>query len=291
MPMFSTIRRQVVDRVSPAVRRQVANALPAGVRSWYASKSIADADHYLLSPPKAGRTWLRTMLGRAIQQHYGLPDDVNLLELHELNRTDDRIPSIAAVHDNAKFLAGKAELDAHPHEEFAGRSVLLLVRDPRDVAVSMYFQLTRRRREFEGSLSEFLTAGYFDRLLAYLRSWADDIDVPERFCLVRYEDLMADPAAGLTRALEFFGIETSAAAVADAVAFGSFDNMRKLETDGSAKSFRLRPGDVADPNSFKTRSATVGGFSAHLSAAEQARCQTLMREQLPSLFGYETGAE
>ena len=36
-------------------------------------KEIRKADYVIISPPKAGRTWLRVMLSNAYQLHYGLP--------------------------------------------------------------------------------------------------------------------------------------------------------------------------------------------------------------------------
>jgi hypothetical protein len=288
VPIFSNVRRQVVDRVPRRLRNKVARALPDGVANWYEAKAASDADHFFLSPPKAGRTWLRTMVGRAFQTQYALPADTDIVELHELHRLDDRIPTIVVRHDNASFLAGRSPLSETAYREFDGNSVLLLVRDPRDVVVSMYFHLARRLGEFEGSLSSFLEAGYFDRLVEYYRMWGDGFDAPERFCLVRYEDMKADAGTELARVMQFFSPgDWPEPVIADAVAFGSFDNLRQLETTGGiGRAKRLTARDVSDPSTFKTRRGEVGGFVTNLSPEEQDRCAQVMRDRLPPVFGY-----
>jgi Sulfotransferase domain len=39
---------------------------------------------------------------------------------------------------------------------YRGTKVLYLIRDPRDVVVSCFFQATRRKKLFRGTLSEFI---------------------------------------------------------------------------------------------------------------------------------------
>ena len=55
---------------------------------------------YLVSFPKCGRTWLRVMIGRAFQLHFGLPADADLVELHRLAELDPRVPCVVATHDD-----------------------------------------------------------------------------------------------------------------------------------------------------------------------------------------------
>lgn len=48
------------------------------------------SEFVLISDPKCGRTWLRLMLGRIFQTHFGLTD-ANLLELDELGQLNPNI--------------------------------------------------------------------------------------------------------------------------------------------------------------------------------------------------------
>jgi len=75
---------------------------------------------------------------------------------------------------------------------------------------------------------------------------------------------------------------------ADDVAFASVENMRALETKrvfwlaGS----RMKPGDKANPESFKVRRAKVGGYRDYFSESELAQLDAMVEERLLPGFGY-----
>src|SRR6185312_11172504 len=85
---------------------------------------MIEADAYALSYPKAGRTWLRALVGKVLADSLGLSER-RILE--------------------TEFLARRA-----------GVRVLLLGRDVRDNLVSAYFQATRRIDVWQGQISPFL---------------------------------------------------------------------------------------------------------------------------------------
>ena len=91
------------------------------------------------------------MIGRAFQCHFGLPDDVNLVELHRLADLDPRIPCVFATHDDDAQWKAPDQV-TQSKERFRDSRVLLLVRDPRDVIVSLYYQKRDRRRGYSGEL-------------------------------------------------------------------------------------------------------------------------------------------
>ena len=66
------------------------------LRRWYHHRR---AECVLISFPKSGRTWLRTMLGRALQQHHGA-DPKMIMRTSSLRRLDPRIPRIQSTHDD-----------------------------------------------------------------------------------------------------------------------------------------------------------------------------------------------
>lgn len=220
---------------------------------------------YILSYPKCGRTWLRLMIGKALDEHYqlGAANPMELGRMHALNRA---IPRIRVTHERS-YLAD--EQAAHT-DRFAGKTVIFLVRDPRDVLVSMYFQASRRRDMFKGSIGDFLRqpVGGLDTILDYYNVWADGAKTHRRFQLVRYEDLHKTPESVLASVLETMELPVSAAAISTAIAFSRFDNMRKLEATNAFGSERLRPADTSDAESFKTRKGKVGGYREYLSAAD-----------------------
>ncbi len=277
--------RRLARHLTPAARRRLAAVAGGRVLGWYRRRR---SDAVLVSFPKCGRTWLRAMLGRAFQLHFGLPDGVDLTELAHLAELDPRVPLVLVTHDDdAQFKApGEVEVDK---SRYRRRRVVLLVRDPRDVIVSLYHQMHGRRGRYDGTLAEFVDepVGGFASLLAFYDAWAAARGVPADLLVVRYEDLHARPEDELARVLSFLGVTGVApATVTAAVEHGSFANMRRLEESGAAASDRLRPGRPGDVDTYKTRRGTVGGFRDELEPEQIARLDGLMAASSARVFGY-----
>ena len=100
------------------------------------------ADIVIVSFGKSGRTWLRVMLSRLYQVKHGLSQRhlLGFDNLHSMNRA---IPKIFLTHDNyIKDYTGNIDNKS----DFYGHKVVLLARDPRDGAVSQYFQWRYRMK-------------------------------------------------------------------------------------------------------------------------------------------------
>jgi hypothetical protein len=281
--------RALGQRLSPAARKRVAALVGARLFAWYRRRR---ADAMLVSFPKCGRTWLRLLVGRALQRQFELPPDADLLELHRLADLDRRVPSVFVTHDDDAHWKPPEEVERDKRRH-RGQRVILLVRDPRDVIVSLYFQKRDRRRAFAGSLDEFLAdrVGGFESLLAFYDAWAGSLDVPHAVLVVRYEDLHDRPERELRRVLDFIGVTAVPdEVVAEAVAFASFDNMRRMEESDALDSSRLRPGRPGDVASYKTRRGVVGGYRDELTPEQIERLDRLMAASLVDRFGYRATA-
>jgi hypothetical protein len=274
------------------------------LRKKFTERQRWDFDVYLLSYPKCGRTWLTLQIGRAISQHYGL-EVPNLLKLSTFGEAIPEVPHIRLTHDDQPHRKRPHELSP-TREKLADKKVILMVRDPRDVIVSYYHHKSHReplrefwwfqgkRKEthsrFTGTLAEFLDCeiGGFDTLLRYYAVWEQARHTPKEFMLLRYEDMQADPAGQLRRVLDFMGLGAiTDAEVKEAVEYSSFGNMRKIEAGEEVKSFKLKAGDVNDPNSFKVRRGKVGGYRDELSPAQIEQLERKMAAALPALYGYQ----
>lgn len=246
----------------------------------------------LISYPKCGRTWLTMLLARAIAAHAGI-DEVDYLANDLPRGKGEGAATIRISHDDNPHWKTVRGL-ARSKRRYRGKKIILLVRDPRDVVVSMYFERSRRERAYSGSLHEFLhePKGSLDTILAYYDIWARERTRPRGFCLVRYEDLKRDAAGEARRILRFAGYELADAHIEEAVRFASFENMRAMEAGDVLKSGRLRARDPNDEESFKTRKAKVGGFVDYLSPEEIEWMDGRIRASLDSLYGYgEPAAE
>lgn len=275
------------------------------VRGWEEARLLAASDVAFVSWAKSGRTWLRTMLSRAFQLGYGIPAG-EALEYDNLKRLNPKIPSVFFTHGNyvRDYLGTFDEQPA-----FWGKRVLLLVRDPRDTAVSQYFQWRHRMHASKKLLNAYPPHGAAVSLadfvlrqpmglagvLDFLQIWERTLPKVRASHTVHYEALRQDTAGTLAGILDFLGTPVTPEIVAQAVAYASVENMRKLEAEGTKVGYtgqRLKPGDAANPDSFKVRRGKVGGWRDYLSEAEIAEVEAMVAARAGPLFGYKstTGA-
>ena len=285
MSIFRRIRRALTRRIP----RQVAIRYRLMRERNTAASRRADreAQAFLISYPKCGRTWLRMLLSRALENHYGAPD-IDYVGGDFVGGNVPGAPRIRVSHDDDPHWKTPGGLDRRKRR-YRGKKVVLLVRDPRDVVVSMYFERSRRERAYHGTLSQFLheKRGSLDTILAYYNVWEGARGIPSDLLVVRYEDLRRNTDRELRRLLAFLGVEgVSDATVQEAVGFASFENMRKMESSGAIESGRLRPRDPKDPESFKTRRGKVGGFVDYLTPDEIEQVELRIRSGLDASFGY-----
>ncbi|MGH9120051.1 MAG: sulfotransferase domain-containing protein [Acidimicrobiales bacterium] len=277
--------RRLGRHLSPAARKRLAAVVGGRAFGWYRRRRT---DAYLVSFPKCGRTWVRLLLARSLQRHFDLPADADLVEVHRLAELDARVPCVFATHDDDAQRKTPEHVE-RDKQRYRRHRVILLVRDPRDVIVSLYFQKRDRRGAYDGSIAEFLDEpeGGFSSLLAFYDAWADSVDVPAAVLVVRYEDLHARTGDELRRMLDFIGVTGVADGVVnEAVAFASFDNMRRMEEAGALGSERLRPGRPGDFDTYKTRRGRVGGYRDELTADQVARLDATMAASRVDRLGY-----
>jgi hypothetical protein len=257
-------------------------------RRWYRPRQ---ADVFVLSYPKAGRTWLRVMIGMLLARHYGHPE-LTQVELGSRMPRFAGVPHVHAKHDGLPQKKTAAEINPD-RSEFAACRVILLVRDLRDTVVSNYFQVTRRENRYKGDLSTYVhwPRGSFDGMLRYYNVWAAQRRVPRDFLLVRYEDLRADTARELRRVAAFLGLESvTDATIQAAVEHGSFGSMKKREATRPADGTPLAAGREGDPESFKTRRGKIGGYVDYLSPQDIAWLNRRIDDELDPYYGYSSAS-
>jgi hypothetical protein len=260
-------------------------------------RKLQHADCVIVSFGKSGRTWLRVMLSRFYQIKHGLSER-HLIGFDNLHLRHRAIPKIFFTHDNyTKDYTGNLDSKI----DYAGKKVVLLVRHPADVAVSQYYQWQYRMKPNKVALNRYPKRGQdlsiFDfvtrewaglmRTIDFMNGWAGETGTDD-VLVVRYEDMRAHPERILGRILAFIGTPGSEDEVREAVAYATFENMRKMETNSTfwLSGGRMRPGDRKNPESFKTRRGKVGGYRDYFDDGEIAEIDRLVAEQLSPVFGY-----
>lgn len=278
---------------------------------------------WLASYPKSGNTWMRLLIAN-LSAVDGQPADINNLEGggiasargpfdHQLliesgllthEEIDGLRPRVyEALARCVEVLFVKAH-DAYTHtaggEPLLGGSraadgAILIVRDPRDVAPSLANHL---RCSIDAAIDFLNKRGatfsarpgrqnnqFRQQLLcwsSHTASWLDQADIPVH--LVRYEDMAADAAGTLRRALDFAGSAASREAIERAVAFADFSELRRQE---QAKGFREAPHARAGGNFF--RRGMAGAWREELAPEQVARIEAAHAPMMQRL-GYDLSA-
>lgn len=200
----------------------------------------------LISYPKSGRSRIR----------FGL---------HHVGRDQE----IRFHHDGFEFNDG-----ARPAHDFSVEKrlerlasverVVFLKRDPRDLLVSLFHQVTGRFQDFfhyQGTISDFIRDPYFgaEVLRRFYDMW-DQIGARREVLVVHYENCMENPSAAFDKIGRHFGIELSSEVWREAAEASSFENMKRVEVSGEFPKpwLKLRNGHS------KVRRGKVGGYTDSL---------------------------
>ena len=183
-------------------------------------------DSFIASYPRSGNTWTRFLIANLMY-----PDrEVSFKNIEEL------IPDATALSSKAlKRVRSPRIIKSHEYFEPRYNKVIYLVRDPRDVALSLY----NFRRKYRSVVDTYPVERYIaERFLPgdldvpwneHVGSWLGARKNHPGFLLVRYEDLRQEPARELQRIAAFLGVVANAQALAQAVEKSAAKRMRELE--------------------------------------------------------------
>jgi hypothetical protein len=285
---------------------------------------------WLASYPKAGSTWFRLLVAN-LSAADGEPVDINrwpvnggvasarapfenllLIDSGLLthDETDSLRPRLYEALSGTEELEDTAQgprparfvkvhdayaLTAQREPLLAGRraaaGVILIVRDPRDIAVSLAHH-SRNSIDEAISFMNNSEAGYCmetDRQRSQLRqrlldwsghavSWLEQSDLP--LLLVRYEDLQADTFATFRRALDFADYAVGDDLIRRAIGHADFAELQRQE---QSRGFREAP---RQPGSLFFRRGTAGAWRDELTIAQVGRIEAAHASMMRRL-GYE----
>jgi len=146
---------------------------------------------------KSGSTWLMRMLLEAPGYLPWYPDNIKQWTYHDLRR-EDFIPPPTGYTITKVHTRPTPENVAVVNE--TGHAYIILIRDPRDVAVSWAFYrvLPKASKFWDGMVGlsvpqrlEFFIRHVLDRTMDWAIEWRERMH-PERGLMVRYEDMLAN---------------------------------------------------------------------------------------------------
>jgi hypothetical protein len=299
--MLLMVARHAVTRATVFLPRNVQTRIERRLRGLEDHLRLGSADVVIVSFGKSGRTWLRVLLSRFYQVRCGLPESA-LLTFDNFHRRNQAVPKIFFTHDNyLKDFTGSTESKA----PYYAKRIILLVRDPADVAVSQYYQwkfrMTQRKKRINNypqqdiSLFEFVMhpeAG-LPKVIDFMNGWARELGRMKTLLVVRYEDMRTETSETLKRILAFIGTPGTVEEIAEAVRFASVENMRQLEQKQTfwRSGSRMTAPDRSNPNAFKVRKAKVGGYRDEFTPEQVAAIDAMVASRLIPVFGYDRSAD
>lgn len=242
----------------------------------------------IVSYPKVGVTWLSFLVSQAILNGFKLPRSRPTIFFNALLQEAGVDLHISRSHDDAGItteIGDDCNVEAvflhSARERFRGKRVLLLIRDPRDVVVSFYHQLTRRTlgKPLQLSMHDFIHDPVLgiQRVVQFHSIWARTLPILQDLLIVRYEDLLTDTANELQSVLQFLlipGVDRTA--IESAVEAGSANNLRDLERRGLVDGMIVFNDN--DGAGLKVRKAASGSAATELKPEDLAFLNTTLEE-------------
>lgn len=269
--------------------------LKCAINDWQKFRKSNSDIVYLVSFPKCGRTWLTFMLSEIVIRAYNIESEKKTIHIRQITKNHPTLPQILETHDDTQLTDEQGNQgDIQRLFIYGGRlqylknKVILLVRDPRDVVVSHYYQVTRRTKNTPiklTSLSEFVRHPLygFKRIIRFYQIWNRNRWIPKSFLMIRYEDLVLNGIETLTKIIDFIGLEAiNSDLIKNVYEFSEAENMQKMELQGKIEGMNFLS---TDKNSLKVRNAKIGSYLEELSEEDIEYCNSLMNK-LPKMYGY-----
>jgi hypothetical protein len=233
--------------------------------------------NWLASYPKSGNTWLRAIVDRIVRPEH--PFDVNALGetapafsgvtagfiakqgVEAPLSTPGEVRRYWAAAQHVICSSSEQEIFLKTHNVAAKfdcgyfpdpaltKSVIYIVRDPRDVAISFAYHYRRPLGLAVATLCSSWSFNFKPQQMGrteLLTSWGEHVAAwtgLKRFPLLvlRYEDLLANAESGVRRIAGLLGKQLSEQQVRDVVAATSFEQLRRQEAErGFTEAVRAR---------------------------------------------------
>ena len=230
---------------------------------------------FLISFPNSGRTWVMHMVRKILKEA-----GQRKLEIQKTHDFSEIIIEDGTRQDPSLIF------NFTDRFRYCRSRVIFLSRDPRDIIVSNFYQVTNRAKNpFRfNSKSEFIKHDIygFKRVIHFFNIWGRNYNKPQEFLLIKYENLLKD-FQELKRIIKFLDLDISDSLIEKVYNESSASKMRKKEKANQLEGFSHFGKEI---NKLKVRNAKKGSYLTELDSEDIAFCNEQM-QKLDSYFGYK----
>lgn len=211
-------------------------------------------DQFLVSYPRSGNTWMRTMLAYLIN-----PAAENNPDLRKRIIPGISIRRFASINKQPS----PRIIKSHTWYRKDIPRAVYLVRDGRDVMVSLYhYHITRKGKtmSFPEFFDAYIAGRFGQRWHTNVESWLLEGQerLRENLLVLKFEDLKRDTLQGLAKTAQFLRIPTTDELLSRAIQVAELSNVRKVEWQ--------RKGSLQDNNESFYRGGRTGEWQEYLDS-------------------------
>jgi hypothetical protein len=253
----------------------------------------------VISYPKCGRTWFRSLIGKSICDKNNIDDKI----IFDDKKVHKQLPGFPHFHHSYpsgdRYYEGYDEKKDILMDDFCHDNILLLIRDPRDVVMSFYLYATKNKSGIRTAGSKMpKDISFHDYLrfkkigivsiINFYKSWNKYSEKADNFKIIRYEDLHNICFNSVKSSLSFFGFnDVSDDNINASKKFSKFNSMRKKETTGYFNSNRFNSDKFAPIDSLKTRVGKIGSYKKEIDKSDVEYISEKMKSMNCPFYGVQ----
>lgn len=248
---------------------------------WLRHWGLSPNDVFLASHQRSGSTWLRFLLCEVLTN--------NSADFKSVRFT---IPDIRHHRQGPNLLGSGRLIKTHEPYRRAYKKAVYIVRDPRDVAVSLH-DYDRPNQGLDRFVKSFVLGKATGHGSWYrnVRSWLDSpLASNGNLLLIKYETMRADTEGSLATVLQFLGATVEPEAIRSAIANNNLQRMRAKEDRARATGVEVS-GEKIRSKGRGVRNGSVGEWRTRLTDAQAKLIEDHAGELLTELGYHSTLCE
>lgn len=229
----------------------------------------SNINYYILSYPKSGRTWLFKILSL---YSFKLNND-NFIKNRKLVNFDNKY--IKFIHDCSDPNPYPVKTTEFKNKDLVNKKKIILLRDPREIIISFWYQMKFREKTYNKNISEFIDDEYFgiEKLISFYNSINQVL--LNNFKIITYNHLVSNTFEEIKKIVNFFNLEINENLIKNCIEDCSFDNLQKEE---------MKMLKSTDKRSMKFRSGVSGNFNYELNNQDIEKINNKIKNKLNNNF-------